>query len=660
MKAEGVQNANAADGGAGPATPPMRADIDGLRAIAVIIVLFYHAKMRDWTGGFVGVDVFFVISGYLIIPKIAEDLARNRFSLVDFFGRRIRRLVPALAPVLAFSFMAAVLLYDKGHLLEFGRSLFSAAAFVSNYHFLANSDYFARTGNEVLLLHTWSLGVEFQFYILAPIIFLLFYQRFRMIWVILTLAVVSLGYSVFLVETGRTTWAFFDVLPRFWELAVGGILGLARTRLPSSAVLGGLMRLAGLAAILLAATSYSSDTLFPGATALVPVLGAGLVLFAPLRRGDPILWLLSSKVMQWVGLRSYSIYLWHWPLFVVVGFMTRGGESDYYPALVASFVLAELSYRLFETPVRRRAWWRPVRRVAALSLTPVLVAALLWGAVRTPAMDAMRATLPLDDLHDLLEDARVEREDYLAIRTTGENDQGLISRGAQCSFDNEVSASDVLDCAAQQAFDKPVVLVVGDSHGRDTFHSLRLAYADYDFLMIYNSGCPPMEFRDCFPGLHQLLTDVRDVHDVRAIILSSRWKMRGNADATSILTYLSEQDIPSAVIGPGPTFNTTLPFLVFRESRGSDDGPELRLSQRNFDFDISRIDRELAERAAATGIPYLRKMGEFCDKSGCRAYVPGSDDTLMFWDNQHLTIGAIRWLATVFADNPLLKVTLDR
>ena len=333
-----------------------RPEIDGLRAIAVTSVLAYHADIAAAPGGYVGVDIFFVISGYLIMTTLAADIRRGRFSVVSFYERRIRRIFPALFAMAAFCLVAGALLFAPGDLQKLGQSLGAMALFSSNLLFCFDSEptgYFAHASATQLLLHTWSLAVEEQFYILMPIgLYLLRRRPARetTAW-LAALAALSFALSVVMVAHWQTG-AFYLVFPRAWELLIGSLMALGlvpplrRRSLREAEAALGLVLLAW--PIFL----YSRDTPFPGAAALPPCLGAWLIIHAVTAGPTLVGRGLATRPMVWVGLISYSLYLWHWPIVVLVKYLNMGklNAQTTIVIVVASFTMGALSFRFVERP----------------------------------------------------------------------------------------------------------------------------------------------------------------------------------------------------------------------------------------------------------------------------------------------------------------------
>ncbi len=351
-----------------------RPDIDGLRALAVGSVITFHAFPEFVRGGFVGVDIFFVISGYLISSILFTDLERSSFSFIDFYSRRIKRIFPALLFVLlsCLAFGSVVLLADEYR--QFGKHAAAGAGFVSNITLWNEIGYFDNASDTKPLLHLWSLGVEEQFYIAWPLLlFLIWQKRMHFLMLVAILALASFSLSVFSLD-GHADAAFYSPLCRFWELMTGSLLAYwhlhpprrlqnqssysnilsivnsARPAWPSwqnhSAILGLLL-------ILIAIFWLNKHTPFPGWLALLPTSGAFLILAAG---GDA--WvnrvLLTNRVMVWIGLISYPLYLWHWPLLSFARII--GGEmpSETTRALLMTLgvFLASMTYWLIEKPIR--------------------------------------------------------------------------------------------------------------------------------------------------------------------------------------------------------------------------------------------------------------------------------------------------------------------
>ena len=371
---------SAAEGGHGIRYRP---DIDGLRTLAVVPVVLYHAHVAPFGGGFVGVDIFFVISGYLITSTLLGDLRQGRLSVLDFYERRVRRIFPALFAMLLCCTLATALFAPPDAFDAFGHSMIAVALFLSNVFFWFNggvAGYFGDASTTQLLLHTWSLAVEEQFYIFLPILLMLVGHRGRrtiVFWLAL-FAAASFALSVWTVAH-RPAAAFYLVFPRAWELLVGGLVAAGIVPPLASRAGRELASAGGVALIAAAVFLFSNRTSFPGATALLPCLGAVLVIHAGETGESRLGAFLASRPFVYVGKRSYSLYLWHWPFVVLFMGLNTGllNAPSTLLILAASFAAASLSYRFIEQPFRRR---RDRRRGPALvGAVAVSLAALVVG-----------------------------------------------------------------------------------------------------------------------------------------------------------------------------------------------------------------------------------------------------------------------------------------
>jgi len=333
--------------------------VDGLRAVAILSVLGFHAAPSLVPGGFVGVDVFFVISGFLITSILRKEMAQGSFRLTNFLARRARRIVPALAFVVLVSFVVACLLLTPEQLSEFGRSLTATALFGANIHFYNTTDYFALAAQERPLLHTWSLAIEEQFYIVWPLALLFlttWLPRKAALLVIAGAALASFA-LYFVSASGDPTYAFYMPHCRAWELLIGALLALTIEHLVVphrlAQILGGL----GLAAIALSVFVLSETTPHAGTATLLATLGTAAIIVACNNQYTLIGRTLSLRPVVWVGLISYSLYLWHWPVLVFARIQAPSELSPLMLAalLVLSGALAWFSWWYVESPFRGRA-----------------------------------------------------------------------------------------------------------------------------------------------------------------------------------------------------------------------------------------------------------------------------------------------------------------
>ena len=373
--------------------PAYRPDVDGLRAVAVLAVLAYHAFPHSAPGGFAGVDVFFVISGFLITGIILDGLKDGSFTFADFYWRRVRRIFPALILVLAFSLLLGWLLLLPDEFAMLGKHVAAGAGFVSNIVFWREAGYFDAAAELKPLLHLWSLGVEEQYYFVWPLLLFLFRKDAkRMLGMMLALAAVSFAANVLLIGA-RPEAAFYLPLTRFWELMAGGLLaffGLRQARHPNVTAIAG----AGLLALSFGLLDGQRD--FPGWWALLPVAGSALLISA-----GPAAWinrnLLASRAMVYAGLISYPLYLWHWPLLSYAR-IVHGGEPPAalrWGLLAAAVVLSVLTYELVEKKIRF-ARLPVMRRISFPALAASLAVAGIAGLLALQShLQPRSASVPL-------------------------------------------------------------------------------------------------------------------------------------------------------------------------------------------------------------------------------------------------------------------------
>lgn len=366
-----------------------RPDIEGLRALAIVPVVAFHAEPSLLPGGFVGVDVFFVISGYLITAGLMERLAAGRYSVASFYAARVRRIFPALFAMLAVATPFAVWLLSSTGLQEFGRTLHATALFFSNMH-LKRTGYFEPASELNPLLHTWSLAVEEQYYIVFPLLLALLYRHWRR-------GIAPVLAAVGLISFAVSTWwlrsdpgfVFFTAASRTFELMIGSLLAIgcgARAPMPAvpRAVREGLAAL-GLAGIVAACTLFDADIPFPGPAALLPCLGAALLIWTG-AQGETLTGRgLSLGPLRWVGALSFSLYLWHWPVLVFLRHWAVGEPSGWQTGLAValSVGLAWLSLRFVEAPWRRASLTDRRWLLAGLACIVVTLAAA-WVLIKHP------------------------------------------------------------------------------------------------------------------------------------------------------------------------------------------------------------------------------------------------------------------------------------
>lgn len=473
-----------------PTKLPYRPEIDGLRAIAVLPVILYHAGIPGFSGGFVGVDVFFVISGYLITSIILNEQANGDFSFVQFYERRARRILPPLFLVCFVSVPIAVYCLGPRDLLDFSRSLVSVCGFISNFYFWAHSGYFDTQSELKPLVHTWSLAVEEQFYLIFPIMLLglLRFGRAKattclMIVMVASFALAQWGSHRPTANLTGSASAFYLLPGRFWELLIGGLLPLSRIEAHSrvSRPAAEALSLAGLALIAIPVFTYRNVP-YPGVYTLPPTLGTALaILFL---RPDTLSGsIMATRGLVGVGLISYSAYLWHQPLFAFAR-LTAFYETNipvYLGLSVISIGLAYLTYVLVEQPIRSRKRFSRNAVFASSGVAIACLAGLGLIGVRTNG----------------LEDYFLSRQDFAAkrayelIRKYALRDvQADLVDNGDCQFHSNRPDPNFearfKACASKYG---PATVVVGDSHGMNVYNGLAKAMPGKFVVGLVKDGC---------------------------------------------------------------------------------------------------------------------------------------------------------------------------
>ena len=361
-----------------------RAEIDGLRALAVLPVIFFHGGFDWFSGGFVGVDVFFVISGYLITTIIITELAEEKFSIVNFYERRARRILPALFFVMAACIPFAWFLLVPSDFVEFGHSLIAVSTFSSNFLFWSESGYFGGPAELKPLLHTWSLAIEEQYYILFPLFIMLTWQLgIRWIFIMLLL--------IFILSLGLSEWAAYKIpsanfylLPtRGWELLIGVFIAfyLKYNTFIKSFLANQVLSLLGFSMIIYSIIVFNASTPFPGFYALIPTIGTALVILCSVPK-TTIHKLLSLKLIVGIGLISYSTYLWHQPILAFTKNFTEGEMHNLIVLIlcISSFFFGWFSWRFIERPFRKKSYLER-KSVFKFSLLGIFIFSIIGGSI---------------------------------------------------------------------------------------------------------------------------------------------------------------------------------------------------------------------------------------------------------------------------------------
>jgi peptidoglycan/LPS O-acetylase OafA/YrhL len=510
-----------------------RPEIDGLRAVAVLPVILFHAGFSWFSGGYVGVDVFFVISGYLITSIILDDLHQGTFSLAHFYERRARRILPALFFVMAACIPFAWILLIPRDLKDFGESLAAVSTFSSNILFWLESGYFATEAGLKPLLHTWSLAVEEQYYILFPLL-LMTCWRFGVRWIVWIIAL-SLVASLVLAHWGaynKPTATFYLLPTRGWELFLGALAAFhlrRKTRLLDNKPANRnwpqeLIGISGLALILIAIISFDRSVPFPSLYALLPTLGAVLIILGA-HEGTMVARLLGSRMPVTIGLMSYSAYLWHQPLLAFGHYQSLHAPSALLMGLLCGLTLplAWLTWRYVEAPFRDRKRFsrRTIFSCAAGTAGVFIVIGLTLSA--------------LDGVPERLPEGVIETVG-LGPKYVGERDDD------PCNLHHEHF---VPPACVKGSKTRAAVGLIGDSHAASLVHELTREFEQrgQSFVQYTKNGCPfgrhieNSEAQPCSQFVDAVIRDVNE-KDLDTLILLAQWS-----------SYIHEYDFDNGVGG---------------------------------------------------------------------------------------------------------------
>ena len=616
-----------------------RPDIDGLRAVAVLSVLFYHLGVETFSGGFVGVDIFFVISGFLITRLIHDAVNRGTFSFSDFYLRRARRLFPALFFTLLVTFAIASWIFLPHHLERFGGALIHSILSVSNFYFWGEAGYFDADASLKPLLHTWSLSVEEQFYFVWPLTLFLLITRLNKRAAplfIVAAGLISFYMSTRWVETDPAG-AFFLAPFRVFEFAFGAIMVWMIHHRPRNPMIDEALFLSGLGLIAYPIFTYTSKTAFPGFNALMPCLGTALLIYSGTAKYSGQL--LSNRLTVGIGLISYSLYLIHWPMIVFYKYYFERsvlGPVSITAITMASIMGAMLMYFFIEKPFRYGKSKHSMRRLSApafgfacalSSLFLVLPATHIW------AKNGWEWRFPSD-----------------IIRTVGNPTEKMQASWKFIDTENPVATREYNNASSKK------ILVVGDSHSKDIFNSLflngsaipstevrRMPLND-SCLYLFSGQAPPRSHIErqinlCRQQAEELLTSSL-YRNADTIILSSRWSRTSIGWLPDFIARL-RQDNPGKILIFGRTAEfQSVPDLIIRHGLRGD--IESFVAARR-DKALDQINRLLEQMALELNVDYIDKVSFICSEDRTRCDVVDREGNLLYYDYGHWTLEGAKY-----------------
>jgi peptidoglycan/LPS O-acetylase OafA/YrhL len=639
-------------------TTAYRPDIDGLRAWAVMLVVIYHAGIGCVPGGYMGVDVFFVISGYLITNIITREMEQGHFSLLRFYERRIRRIIPALV-VMTISILVLGTIWILPVSFErISGSALAAMLFLANFHFWKSaSNYFAPASETDPFLHTWSLAVEEQFYLLFPVLFVLLFQlgRRRTVVNVMGLLLVASFVLTLTSYAFAPTATFFFPIFRAWEFLVGALLAMGVVPTTEKRIFAGAGTLTGLSLLVFAAIYFDSTIQFPGWVTLLPVIGSALIIHFGGQSGMVGRVTLSAEPVRRIGRISYSLYLWHWPVFVLAEHYILDhplGALEVSYCIALSFVLAYLSYRFVEQPFRHGSWFQRSSHLFITVIPMALVAVV--SAFVIFFNEGLRQRYP--DFANF------------SISSQTEVDKRIEKIALSNCFEEAISGRRISACYLGPRGEGNA-MIWGDSFA---LHYLT-ALTEYAFttpsgknrglISFASPQCPPIIGYDpvnlpSCKDINDRALEIMHEMNVDTVVLSANWfnyalVNRVNfADVRDTVAALKAKGLTVVLIGQSPIFNFSAPeeALFSQMLQG--------VTRSSFGASINRVPTNFNQRLQMSANPdmFFDPTLSFCDKDECQIYEGGN---YLFRDYGHLTLqgsrrvifplmeelGSERWLA---------------
>ncbi|MDB5593942.1 MAG: acyltransferase [Hyphomicrobiales bacterium] len=611
-----------------------RKDIEGLRAVAVLSVLFFHFGAFWIPGGFTGVDIFFVISGYLITGTCIHDLDDGKFSITRFYWKRARRILPALTAVILVSTVVAYVVLLPADLTDYSWSVIASSTFWSNIFFWKTSNYFSPDAELRPLLHTWSLSVEEQFYIFAPVLIWFVYTHLQKRWalVLTPLVIASFALAVYATHTAPTA-GFYLIATRAWELLLGAMLTLKQPAPVRSRAMMNALATAGLVLLCIGMFTIHASDPFPGINALYPCVGTALIIYAgqPAREqkiSGPtyVTRLLSTLPLVLVGRISYSLYLVHWPIisFYRYASLDEPAAATALAMAAASIVLATLSYRYVEQPFRKPHAWSAPRPL------------LIGSAVSLCVLCA------LGSVGVLGKGFPSRYPDFVEVRIPGFDEWKV----GTCFNDgsDELGAWQLEPCTRTHGFASKALLW-GDSFAAHYVPGLapNAEKLGANVIQYTYAGCPPIlsyysYARPKCSVFNRRVLELIAQEKIRTVVLSARWtdyQTRGFAGVQQTIKTLADMGVRVIVIGQSPQFAADIQKVAYAAKRRGDTSDMAPLKMD------AQVNLRLAE--ASVGATFIDPLKSLCSGDAC----PYRDSSGFYYaDYGHFsTLGAAHAIA---------------
>jgi peptidoglycan/LPS O-acetylase OafA/YrhL len=618
--------------------------VDGLRALSVLLVVLFHANASLLGGGYIGVDAFFVISGFVITTNIVKSIEARTFSYANFLLRRYARLTPALLVVIATTFIAGLYLLTPRQLIEFSKESISALLSVSNIFFFFNSGYFDGNAAWKPLLHTWSLGVEEQFYLVWPLLLILVYRtKNRLIAASLIAGLSLLSYIATIWLADRSTNAVFYLMPfRVYQLGLGALIAISRLSITGAKGTGA--TIIGVAALVAASVCFSGTTsvaisgISSAIAAALFILGAGSSL-ATLAFGN--------RIVSSIGRQAYSIYLVHWPLIVLSRDYVSGANPIVSMSLVvvASFALGAVLHRLIENPLRMIANQprerSPLRRLVFAGSLSLQACLILASSVLVANNGFALGRYPI--LTKIVDRTLTERGQIAAISEFG-----------KCTIADGYDHFDPDGCLSF-ASDRPTVALLGDSSGIDTIVALRDEFGPrYHFAHASYAGCPPLlpspknaqllNFPHCVEFNRQRF-DIIEKMNFKTVVLTAGWEDDFIESSAETVQFLASRGIKVYVVGVRAIFDQDVTDLLIKAGSVEDANRSLRSHLLS---GLVEMNAHFANLVHDAGGEYIEVLSWQCDKV-CPA--TDQDGDLLYVDEFHFSHAGMTLLAGIISNS---------
>jgi len=641
-----------------------RSDIDGLRAVAVLSVILFHFFPTKFPGGFIGVDVFFVISGYLISQIIIQELSLKQFSFINFYIKRINRIFPSLIIVLLTSLLAGYFLLFKYELQELLKNIFTSSFFLSNYFYIAETGYFSKSSELNPIMHTWSLCIEEQFYLIWPLLLFLFSKNSKITFRFLILiTTISFIFNLFFVYIDQIS-TFYSLDTRLWELSMGGILAFYKLQTSNFKLqtFSKFSSLIGFLTIILSILFISQQAIFPGFLALFPCVGT-LMIISSDKKSLINKYILSNKYLVNIGLISYPLYLWHWPIISYFKIINSGQVTEYekITSIIFCFVLAICTYIFIEKPIKK------IKRNGRLSLLLVI---LLFTTASLSYL--LSKNLP-QRLNLRIAHYELNKPKFHKIETNDNSCPKNLS---------------VEHCLVKFPSKDPTIAIIGDSHANMLYYGFSNSFAKIGENLIFlgKNRCLPFldykggqvgEKETCQKNITEALNYSVNSKTIKKIILASRGplyiygKGLNEPDLNVEISLINKPEIKDFAKVYELAFSQTLNFLVNSKKQiiFISDNPELGFNpltcfKRPFSTNPAKspcaIERKEYEQRTKLVLELNNKImlqypsvllfdqaNHLCDSEFCYAVL---NDVLLYRDDDHLSYEGANFIGSKFID----------